>query len=220
LHHELTTAFDKGNITEVIMLLDKHFESHSYSFWHLFRDDQKKILDQVLEQTMRSLEHDFQQVYDNNYPLMAAIKNVGMQLPRPLQITVDYIVSARLLEALMAERVDVDTVLRLLKEVERMGVKLDKEAVDYAATIHVEEAMYQLEENPDDTEHMEYLSELLTVINGSKLEPEYWQAQNIAFRIRQATYDKHCQRKDEKDGKSTDWCAKFEALYENLNLKI
>ncbi|MBD1397787.1 DUF3536 domain-containing protein [Pontibacter sp. JH31] len=220
LHHELTTAFDKGNITEVIMLLDKHFETHSYSFWHLFRDDQKKILDQVLEQTMRSLEHDFQQVYDNNFPLMAAIKNVDMQLPRPLQITIDYIVSNRLLEALTAERVDVDVVLRLLREVERMGVNLDQDAVSYAATIHVEETMARLEANPDDLADMEYLSELLTVINGSSLEPEYWQAQNIAFRIRQSTYKEHCLKREDEGQKHADWCAKFEALYENLNLKI
>ncbi|MDO6391668.1 DUF3536 domain-containing protein [Pontibacter sp. BT731] len=220
LHHELTTAFDKGNITEVIMLLDKHFESHNYSFWHLFRDDQKRILDQVLEQTMRALEHDFQQVYDNNYPLMAAIKNVDMKLPRPLQITVEYIVTGRLLDALKAERVDVDTVLKLLKEEERMGVKLGEAAVNYAATIHVEEAMHYLEEHPDDTAHMLYLTELLTVFNGSKLKPEYWQSQNIAFRLRQTVYEDHCKKQEEENEKVASWCRYFKELYESLNLKL
>ncbi|MBX0332238.1 DUF3536 domain-containing protein [Pontibacter sp. HSC-14F20] len=220
LHHELSTAFEKGNITEVIMLLDKHFESHNYSFWHLFRDDQKKILDQVLEQTMRALEHDFQQVYDNNYPLMAAIKSVDMNLPRPLQITVDYIVTGRLLEALLSVQADVDTMLKLLKEVERMGVKLDEDAVNYAATTHVEQAMHHLEENPDDTAHMRYLTELLTVLNGSKLQPEYWQSQNIAFRMRQSTYETYSKNQDEKNGKAETWCRQFKDLYESLNLKL
>ncbi|SIT74255.1 DUF3536 domain-containing protein [Pontibacter indicus] len=220
LHHELSTAFEKGKITEVIMLLDKHFESHNYSFWHLFRDDQKKILDQVMGQTLRALEHDFQQVYDNNYPLMAAIKSVDMKLPRPLQITVDYIVTGRLLEALKAEWVDVDTVLKLLKEVERMGVKLDEDAVNYAATAHVEKAMRYLEEHPNDTEHMLYLTELLTVINGSKLQPQYWQSQNIAYRMHQTTYEARCKNQDGKSTEDDAWCRHFKDLYESLNLKL
>jgi hypothetical protein len=220
LHHELTTAFDKGNITEVIMLLDKHFESHSYSFWHLFRDDQRKILNQVMEQTMQALEHDFQQVYANNFPLMAAIKYVGMQLPRPLQITVDYIVTSRLLEALREDQVEVDKVSKLLREVERMGVKLDMEAVNYAATVHVEKTMHSLEQNPGDTARMSYLTELLTVLNGSTLKPEYWQAQNIAFRMRQSVYEAYSQKRSQNDENAADWCKKFEELYESLNLIV
>ena len=216
LHHELTTAFDKGNVTEVIMLLDKHFETHSYSFWHLFRDDQKKILDQVLERTMTSLEHDLQQIYDNNYPLMAAIKSIGMRLPRPLQISIEYLVNTRFLEALKAHRVDIDEILRLLREVERMGVKLDLEALNYAATLHVEEEMRALEENPDDLVRMAYLTELLTVLQGSQLKPEYWQAQNIAFHMWQTVY--RDAKKNHQDAKAATWCEKFEELYTSLNL--
>jgi alpha-amylase/alpha-mannosidase (GH57 family) len=216
LHHELTTAFDKGNVTEVIMLLDKHFETHSYSFWHLFRDDQKKILDQVLERTMTSLEHDLQQVYDNNYPLMAAIKSIGMKLPRPLQISIDYLVNTRFLKELMAREVDVDEILRLLREVERMGVKLDLDALNYAAALHVEEKMRALEENPDDLTRMTYLIDLLTVLQGSELKSEYWQAQNIAFRLWQTVYRES--KKYQQDSKAAIWCKKFEELYTSLNL--
>ncbi|WP_018479145.1 DUF3536 domain-containing protein [Pontibacter roseus] len=218
LHHELTNAFDKGNITEVIMLFDKHFQSHNYSFWHLFRDDQKKILDQVMEQTIQALEHDFQQVYDNNYPLMAAIKSVGMRLPRPLQISIDYIVSARLLAALEAPTVDLDAIQRLLKEVERMNVKLDLDALNYAATLHVESTMEYLENMPDDTSRMEYLTDLLTLQHDSMLMPEYWQAQNIAFRMRQTVYQEYQEKMAQQDEHATDWCKKFEALYKSLNL--
>ncbi|MHC2991955.1 glycoside hydrolase [Pontibacter sp. HJ8] len=218
LHHDLTTAFEKGNVTEIIMLLDKHFETHSYSFWHLFRDDQKKILDQVLEQTMQALEHDFQQVYDNNYPMMAAVKSVGMRLPRALQISVEYIVSSRLLAALTASQVNTDEIVKLLREVERMKIKLDLEPLNYAATAHVEEVMHALEAHPDDTGRMVYLTELLTVLQGSSLRPEYWQAQNIAFRMRQTIFKEYQEKQTQQDEAATAWCEKFEELYSSFNL--
>ncbi|GHA79689.1 DUF3536 domain-containing protein [Pontibacter akesuensis] len=220
LRTELQTAFDRGNVSEVIMLLDKHFESHNYSFWHLFKDDQKKILDQVLAQTMESVESDFQQVYDNNYPLISAIKTYGIKLPRPLQTTVDYIVNTRLLREFESEKPDPQEIKRLLAEVKRMKVRLSYTSLEFALTQRVDLLMKEVQEQPQKTETIDLLIRLLEVMDGSKLETDYWQAQNIAFRMQQDSYEIMRQQAEQGDSKAVAWCAKFEKLYNNLNLKV
>lgn len=220
LRLELKAAFDRGYVSEVIMLLDKHFESHNYSFWHLFKDDQKNVLDQVLEQTMEGVESNFQQLYDNNYSLIAAIKTIGMKLPRPLQTTVDYIVNTRLLREFESEEPDPQEVSRMLDEVKRMKVKLNYDQLEFALTQRVGHIMNSIQERPQDIITMKQLIKLLAVINGSKLETDLWQAQNIAFRMQQTTYKEMHRRSAQGDQIASAWCQKFEELYQNLNLNI
>ncbi|MCX2740100.1 DUF3536 domain-containing protein [Pontibacter anaerobius] len=220
LREELKSAFERGYVSEVIMLLDKHFVSHNYSFWHLFKDDQKKILDQVLAQTMEGLENDFQQLYDNNYSLISAIMTIGMQMPRPLQTTVDYIVNTRLMRELASEEPSPQEIKRLLEEGKRMKVTLTYEDLEFALSQRVDLMMKKIQEHPQDTATMDLLIELLEVVGGSKLETDYWQAQNIAFQMQQDGYLDLRKRSEQGDKEAAAWVQKFEKLYQNLNLKV
>ncbi|MHA6248308.1 DUF3536 domain-containing protein [Pontibacter sp. CAU 1760] len=220
LHHELATAFDKGNVSEVIMLLDKHFESHNYSFWHLFKDDQKKILDQVLEHTMENVENNLQQLYDNNYPLVAAIKTLGMKLPKPLRITVEHIINTKLLRQLESDVPDSQEIKRLLDEASRMKLKLSQSVLKFAAAHRVDTLMQHVRDNQEDQDTMELLIDLLKVIDNSKLNPDFWHAQNIAFRMKEEVYDTYKQHSERGDKEAASWNEKFELLATNLNLKI
>ncbi|MDX5422000.1 MAG: DUF3536 domain-containing protein [Hymenobacteraceae bacterium] len=220
LQRELVEAFEKGNSSEVIMLLDKHFESHSYSFWHLFKDDQQKILDKVLAHTMQGIESDFQKVYDNNYPLMVAMKSLNMHLPRPLQQTVEYIVDTKLQRELDAEQPNLANIQRLREEAVRMKLNLNTNTLNFAATQQVDRQMKRLSENPGSLELMQLINDLITQLQDSQMEPDLWQAQNIAFQMKQKEYSELKARSKKGDAQAKEWCEKFETLYDNLNLMV
>ncbi|RDV14972.1 DUF3536 domain-containing protein [Pontibacter diazotrophicus] len=219
LTRELRIAFERGNVSEVIMLLDKHFESHSYSFWHLFKDDQKKILDQVLENAMQNVESNFQQLFDNNYPLISAIKTLGMKLPEPLQTTVEYIVNTKLLHEFDSEFPNTTEIKRLLEEAKRMKVKLSYTSLEFALSHRASQLIKYVQEHPSDLRKMQLLIDLLDVLESSKLEGDYWQAQNIAFRMQQTIYKKYLEHSERGDKEAAAWIEKFDVLCSNLNLK-
>ena len=220
LQTDLIQAFEKGNSSEAIMLLDKHFESHSYSFWHLFKDDQQKILDQVLAQTMQNIENGFQQVYDNNYPLMMAMKTLNMQLPQPLQQTVEFIVDTKLQRVLDAAVPDLAELSRLRAEAERMKLKLNTEKLNFAATQQLDQLMKRLRQRVNNTKLMQLLIDLITKLEDAQLEPDYWLAQNIAFQMKHNEYELIKQQKELGDAAAAEWCSKFDDLYNILNLKV
>ncbi len=219
LSRELRAAFERGNVSEVIMLMDKHFESHNYSFWHLFKDDQKKILDQVLAQAMSNVENNLQQLYENNYPLMAAIKTLGMKLPRPLRTTVEYVVNSNLLREFKSAAPNAAEISRLLEEAQRMKVKLNYNALDFAVTRCVSQLMQQVQEHPGELARMQLLINLLAVLEPSKLRPDYWQAQNIAFQMQENVYKEYKKHMELGDKEAAAWNETFEVLYSNLNLR-
>ncbi|MFD2999561.1 DUF3536 domain-containing protein [Pontibacter toksunensis] len=216
---ELRLAFGRGNVSEVIMLLDKHFQSHNYSFWHLFKDDQKNILDQVLKNSMENVENNFQQLYDNNYPLISAIKTLGMKLPTPLQTTVEYILNTKLQHAFESEDPSTQEIKRLLEEAKRMEVNLNFTAIEFAVSHRLSQLMKHLLEHPSNLRSMQQLIILLEVLEHSKLDADYWQAQNIAFRMQQTIYNKYLQHSERGDKEAAQWIAKFNVLCSNLNLK-
>lgn len=44
MHQEIVEAFLKKDIAKVIHIMNKHFGTYDYSLWHLFKDEQRKIL--------------------------------------------------------------------------------------------------------------------------------------------------------------------------------
>ncbi|MEJ8757295.1 DUF3536 domain-containing protein [Pontibacter sp. H259] len=211
LFDELADAFSKGMISEVIMLLDKHFESHNYSFWHLFRDDQNKILNQVLGYTMHAIEGDFEQVYYNNYPLMAAMHTLNVKLPRPLQVIVEYMLNKMMQDEVNADEPDLEEMKRLNQQAKRMQLKLEIEPITFAVSKRVERFMQQLEKQPENIALMQLLNKLLTALQTTVLKPDFWHAQNIAFRMKQQHYAQYLT--------NSEWREQFSALYDNLNMK-
>ncbi|QCR22797.1 DUF3536 domain-containing protein [Pontibacter sp. SGAir0037] len=219
LHLELATSFNRGSINEVIMLLDKYFESHNYSFWHLFKDDQKKILSKVLRHTLNGIENDLQHVYDNNYPLMLAMSSLNLPLPRPLYLTLEYVVNTKLKRELTAQEVDINEIKKLFREAARMNIVLNLEVMEYEAAQLVARLATQLEEKIDNIYKMHLLVNLLNTLKDSPLKPDYWHAQNTVFRLKNTVYQHFRNLSKKNDEVAVYWCEKFDELFDKLNFK-
>src|SRR5690606_7934950 len=89
-------AFSKLNIAEIILLLDKHFGSHSYTLWHLFKDESRKVFNKILQDTLDETEHSFRQIYKNHYPVMLSMLSTGTPLPKSISTAVEYVVNTDL----------------------------------------------------------------------------------------------------------------------------
>ncbi|MBN1521952.1 MAG: DUF3536 domain-containing protein, partial [Candidatus Aureabacteria bacterium] len=46
---DMQDAFSRSDLTEVVGLINKHFGSQSYTIWHLFKDEQRKVMNIILE---------------------------------------------------------------------------------------------------------------------------------------------------------------------------
>jgi len=218
MQEEVLDAFNKGHIQEVLLLLDKHFGSHNYSFWHLFKDDQKRIIDQVLDNTLISIEGLFRSIYDNHYPLMLVFNDLNMALPKPLKMTGDFIVNSKIKKILEKEDVDLQELRNLKDEIGRLKIELDKVTLNFFATNKISSAMEKLEKNPGSNEALAHTLDLIKICKEIPLQPDLWQADNIAFSIRNKYYFT-LKEKSEKDISAKDWCFLFDELISNLNLK-
>ncbi len=218
--NEVLFAFEKSRVHEVVVLMDKHFGTHNYSFWHLFKDEQKRILNQVTEDAMENIEISFRNIYENNYSLMQAMSELNIEAPEALKFCGNFSVNARLSNILESEKIDFRELDSVSDTFHRLNIKADDVGMAFKAEKRINRMMEKLQEQPQNLELMGEVVRLLKAIKKINLNPELWQAQNFAFSI-QKTYknlleldalsfyeDKH------------QWSELLRQLFEELNIKI
>ncbi|MBW1713901.1 MAG: DUF3536 domain-containing protein, partial [Deltaproteobacteria bacterium] len=96
---ELSQSFDRADFPETLRLLDKHFGLPAFSLKSLFRDEQRKILNLLLESTLNEAEDVYGRLYEQHAPLMRFLQNAGMPLPRALSAAAEVVLNAGLYRA-------------------------------------------------------------------------------------------------------------------------
>jgi alpha-amylase/alpha-mannosidase (GH57 family) len=213
MRRELGDSFGKGNISRVLMEIDTHFGTDSYSFWHLFKDDQRRILNSVLQDTVKNIENRLEREFDSHYPLINAVNDLGLGLPVALQMTIEHIINTKLLNQFQKARPNTRTIKNLLDEALRLNVQLRNEDLEYEASLQVTRLLQDLERDPHDPIRIVRPLKLLNVLNNSPLQVDYWQAQNIAFRLKDTSY------RDLVGEGDPDWIRRIGKLYARLNIK-
>ncbi len=215
LKSSMVEAFDKSRIYEMFNLMDRHFGNHNYSFWHLFRDDEKKIMDRVMAENLKNAEGIIYQLYENNYPLLQVYREMNMKVPRQLKQPIDLAVNTKLMHILDRDNIKLQDLEKLLESAKRISVDFDLVTLNYIANVRMSRYLTKLEDDPSDKELLNFIVELLRLFKEGGLNPEYREAQDIAFRIRENSYAKLC---DMQDPEARKWCEMFDELYKNLNL--
>nr|WKN36195.1 DUF3536 domain-containing protein [Tunicatimonas sp. TK19036] len=220
MREEVVTAFQKSRVHEAIVLLDKHFGSHNYSFWHLFKDDQKKILDQVMENTLTSVEGTYRRIYEDNYSLLQAMKELSIEPPKSLKFPGEFTVNAKLRRILESEEVDLRELNTLADSMQHLSVDIDQVGLNFLAAERINQMMRLLQNDPLNDSFMSKIVQFMLVCKQVQLSPDLWEAQNIAFIIHRKQYHKQCAARDAGDDKAQVWCDVFESLFQELNILV
>jgi alpha-amylase/alpha-mannosidase (GH57 family) len=75
LRERLDVAFTQADTAEVIRILDEQFPASTFTLRSLFRDEQRRILDLILKDTLNSVSVSFGNVYENQ---AALIRSAGV----------------------------------------------------------------------------------------------------------------------------------------------
>jgi len=217
---EITGAFEKGDIPLVIRLMDKHFDKRIYSLWHLFRDEQRKVLDQILQLTYENVDASYRQIYDNNYTIMNFYNGLQQRLPRPFLAAAEYIINSDMKKIFEDDDPDIDKLKRLIDETERWGINIDTTTIAFKANTWVNSAMEKLLGNPQDINFITLIEQALKILKPLNLSLNLWSAQNIYFDISRNGGADLIDKSEKGDASARAWTKTFRTLGYYLNVKI
>jgi alpha-amylase/alpha-mannosidase (GH57 family) len=220
MEEEMRAAFDRGSISDVILLINKHFETHTYSVWHLFKDQQRKIIDQVLKLTYESIESSYRQIYENNYIVMNFLQSLDAPLPRPLAVATEHITNIDLQRALQEEELDLEKLGNLIHDVKRWSLKVDTDTLGFVAGSRINALMNQLDREPDDISLLETIDSLLGLLEPLPIDLKLWEAQNMYFSIGKALHSTMREMANNGDDSAPKWIELFHNLGLRLQVKV
>lgn len=217
MESEIREVFERGDIPGVIRKIDRYFGEKTYTLSDLFRDEQRKVLTQILRPTINEIENALNQTYENYYPIMKIMNEMNLPLPEAFSVIGQLILNTRIQSLLEEDRIELEELKRAVEEIKRFSFTIYKRDIGYAATIKITLLMEELSANPDDVELIKTITSILEVVRSLTVELNLWKAQNLYFNL--------CERYrtiselDKGEKKAEEWLISFAGLGEQLSIR-
>ncbi len=219
MQHEMNKAFDKG-ITEAIRSMDKHFKGNICSIWHLFKDEQRKILDRLFRLTYDEVATSYRQVYENNLAIMNTFHDLQIKLPMLFLVATEYILNTDIKQVFQEVTVDIDKLSKLIDEAIKWNIKIDTTTLTYVASTWLSSTMDNIRQHTEDLQLFENIDKTLEVLNPLSLSLDLWKVQNNYFVIWKDFYITMKGKEESGDGFAKSWVESFLKLGYYLNVKV
>jgi alpha-amylase/alpha-mannosidase (GH57 family) len=181
LAREIEDAVDASNLTEVVRLMDDSFGESRFSLTSLFADEQRRIVKNILDPAMQSLETTLTELYSSHASLLHFLGRSGLPRPAALRVAAQFAIHAQLRRALEADPIDVAAADRLLAQAREDAVVVDHPTLGYLADERMHAAMERLQQTPSDPEAVRHALSLATALKALPFTLDLWQAQNIWY---------------------------------------
>jgi len=217
---QVTEAFSRGDLTEVIRLLDKHFLELTYSLKSLFRDEQRKITSLILESTLAEAEAAYRELYDHHALLMRFLVDLGVPLPRAFHAAAEFILNLDLRRALEEEEPELDHVQTILQAVATWRVSLDTAGLGYTLKRTIERLAEQFRAEPAELASFQRLETVTNLARFLPFEVSLWRAQNVYYDMLQTVYCEFQERAEQGDEAAQEWIHHFISLGDRLLVHV
>ncbi len=181
LAQEVEESIDASNLPEVVRLMDDYFGESRYSLMSLFADEQRRIVQNILNPTVAALEATLTDLYAGHASLVHFLSRNKLPMPAALRAAGQFALHSQLKHALEAELIDVPAVQRLLAQAQEDAVSVDLATLGYQADERMHRAMERLQANPGDPDRVRRALTLAGALRLLPISLDLWQAQNIWY---------------------------------------
>jgi alpha-amylase/alpha-mannosidase (GH57 family) len=216
---EIMETFGRAAFPETLQLLEKHLGASMYSLRTLFRDEQKKILEIILESTLANAVSVYRQVYESNAPLLRFLKDLNIAAPGAILTAAEHVLNASMRRAFEEEPLKFETIEAILNSAGLEGVSLDAAGLEMAVRRRAERAAEALAVQSQSFALLQELDSVVSLVQALPFEVNLRKVQNIFYSLFQNVYPGFKER-TRKDKKARSWVKVFRTLGEKLMVRV
>jgi hypothetical protein len=220
MSERLSAPFLRTDFTTVIRMLDREFEASTYSLRSLFRDAQRRIVDQILEASIEEAEENLTRLYEQRAPLLRFLSDLQIPQPKPFKVAAEYVLNTRLQRIFRQPDLKLQAVQATLEQVRSTGVELEAKDLSYAARHALERIAERLEWEPKEVRNLRKLRELCELVLPPPLEADPWRVQNVFYRVVRHLIGDQRRRAETGSEAAADWLREVERLGEVLRVAV
>lgn len=214
----ISEPFKSSDFPETIRRMDRFFGDAPYGLKSLFRNEQRKILYEILENTLTEAESVYRHLYEDHAPLIRFLKDSGVSAPGLLKMAAELVVNTGLQRAFEYGDFDSEHIQGLLEEARTEGLSLDDTALEYAFRKTLEIIAEAFSSHPEEIARLQGLADAVEILRLLPFQVNLWKVQNIYYDILQSVLPDMQKRAVQGDRNATDWITQIEALGDKLSV--
>ncbi len=203
----LRDPFAGGDFAEAIRRLGTDFGPDTYSLADLLRDEQVRIVDRLLRDTLEDAEAVYERLYERHAPLMRFVGGLGAPQPAALELAGAFVLERKLRRELEEEVPDLEAVGTLIEEAGERGVELATPELQVAFRSACLRLARRVERTPRDPEPLRALHRAVELAKGLPIRPELWEVQNAYWGLLGSAYPESAERAE--DEAASEWVRLF-----------
>ena len=172
-----------GYFPEVIRQLDRFYGHVDYSLSSLFTDEQRRIVQLILNSTLWDIENSLTTIYEDHASLLHFLAKAGLPKPPALTLAAGFAINAGLRRALETDPIDQAQLRSFLQLAKADQVALETPTLSYIADQRMKRAMVELQLSAGSLEMLDRALTLARTLVELPFELNLWQAQNIWYEI-------------------------------------
>jgi alpha-amylase/alpha-mannosidase (GH57 family) len=220
MFQELKGAYEAADFPQVIRLIDRHFGEASYSLKSLFKDEQRRILDEIFASTRDDLESRFRLITERYTPLMKFLQSAGAPLPQILKSVSDYILHHDICSQFEGEQIDLGRLRSLMDDARQRSPDVFDADVSYCIKNWMERQIEELSRHPGDIDKMRVIEEVASLVLPVPMGLNLWKVQNTCWEMLQSILPKYRDWADHGDESAGQWLSQFLKLAERLGFAV
>ena len=173
----------RADFPEVIRLLDRFYGHADYSLTSLFTDEQRRIVQLILNSTLWDIENSLTTIYQDHASLLHYLSQAGLPKPPALTLAAGFAINAGLRRVLEIEPVDLAQLRSFLTLAKSDQVPLETATLSYIADLRMKRAMVELQMSSGSLEMLDRALLLARTLTELPFDLNLWQAQNIWYEI-------------------------------------
>ena len=173
----------RADFPEVIRLIDRYYGHVDYSLTSLFSDEQRRIIQLILNSTLWDIESSLTNIYEDHASLLHFLSQAGLPKPPALTLAAEFAINAGLRRALAGDPVDLALLRSFLQLAKADKVPLDTSTLSYVADQRMKRVMVELQMSAGSLEMLDRALTLARTLIELPFDLNLWQAQNIWYEI-------------------------------------
>jgi alpha-amylase/alpha-mannosidase (GH57 family) len=219
LAQDMRLPFEHGDFPEMIRVMDRHFGPAHYSVEHLFRDEQREIVNQILAGPGDEIYSTLRHVIERYAPLRRFMANLRTPPLKALGMASEIVLNNELRRQFENDKLDLERTRNLLAECAATRVTLYTEELAYGLKAHLDRVSDRFVKTPQDMDGLKHFADAADLVRNVPFGVNLWKPQNIYYEMAAATLPEMLQCATRGNPQAGVWVEEFLALGEKLGFE-
>ncbi len=181
LKQELTGVFETGSMGDLYQRLLRNFQGPTHQLQDLFRDEQRKIVEETLRDRVEDYQILFEQFFDQDHALLQRLAALRYPIPEPMKMAAKVSTERRVRQ--LAERLggkeDLQAFSQLLGQARQWGYRMEPEEWEQRFLGLLEQSVRELLKSDEIGATLEKAGYILEAARSLEIRLNLWNIQNV-----------------------------------------